>query len=164
MPSSTRLASTRSVPRRPFSPCGEARARVRRSRVWGSATRRPSHTKLTLGSLVLSAGCSLHSGGALNLWPRGHAPLRGAFVSVILAASARLPVCTCRWHDSWRPQSRSLTLTFFDDLLRCLRNPQVHDLELQVKRAYAQLQKQPTVILKQCVSSLFLHSPARVGP
>jgi hypothetical protein len=26
----------------------------------------------------------------------------------------------------------------------------VHDLELQVKRAYAQLQKQPTVILKQC--------------
>lgn len=35
------------------------------------------------------------------------------------------------------------------DTLHC--DLQVHDLELQVKRAYAQLQKQPTVILKQYV-------------
>jgi hypothetical protein len=38
-----------------------------------------------------------------------------------------------------------------DSLARTLSRRQVHDLETQVQRAYAQLHKQPTVLLKQSV-------------
>jgi len=127
MPSSTRPVLTRCVP--------WTAALARGDRVWGQGGdiasrrhRRPSRPtdrppagrqRLTIFcSASFAPGCRFHPGGALHLWPRGHAPLRGASCQVASmprpdrSSSSAEVQQTARVHNLSGDRGQSQPLTF----------------------------------------------------